>query len=98
LFFEIAEAMGTTRRTIRIPMTPGQPILSTRIIVTPIIVIGKLSPLRKRLNLISNTPKSLDNKLVIFPSSEDLMTYAVSLDIFPYKRIIRAAFILVAIS
>jgi len=78
-------------------MTPGQPNLNTRIIVTPIKVIGKLSPLRKAANLNSITPKSLDNKFVIFPSSEDLMIYAVSLDIFPYKRIIRAALILGAI-
>jgi len=90
-------AIGTTSKTITIPNTPGHPNLEIRIIVTPIIVIGKLSPLRNKLNLTSITPKSLDNRFVIFPSYEDLMIYAVSFDTLPYKRIIRAAFILVAI-
>jgi len=81
-------AIGTTSKTITIPNTPGHPNLEIRIIV---------SPLRNKLNLTSITPKSLDNRFVIFPSYEDLMIYAVSFDTLPYKRIIRAAFILVAI-
>ena len=67
--------------TARIPAIPIQPTLKIMMNEIPANIRGKHTAIDTLMNLCSMAPKSVANKLVIFPISADFKVNEVSLDI-----------------
>ena len=66
---------GTKIIVVKKGITPGQPNLSTRIIITPMNIIGLIIEAKNKGLANSSVLKSFEIILIIFPSSCDFMTY-----------------------
>ncbi len=80
-FYEIFLLIGMISRVRMIPMIPTQPILMIKIMVTPIRMRGKEVDHSKVNNLVSMTARSLESRLLILPSSDDLIEWQVIFEI-----------------
>ena len=80
LYEEIQAMIGRKNTLIMMPMRPGQPNLTTKMVAIPMAYTGKAKALSAVINLHYITLKSLDKRFIILPISEDLMIYEVKLE------------------